>query len=42
MPTEYPNHFKNYEYLTEEDAEQMLDDPYITDSVKEALWEALI
>ena len=41
MPEEYPNHFKNYEYLTEEDAEQMLDDPYVTDSVKEALWEAL-
>ena len=41
MPEEYPHHFKNYEYLTEEDAEQMLDDPHVTDSVKEALWEAL-
>jgi hypothetical protein len=41
MPEEYPNHFKNYEYLTEEDAEQMLDDPYVTDSVKKALSEVL-
>jgi hypothetical protein len=41
MPQEYPNHFNSYEYLTEEDAEQMLDDAYVTDSVKEVLWEAL-
>ena len=41
MPQEYPNNFNSYEYLTEEDAEQMLDDVYVTDSVKEVLWEAL-
>lgn len=40
-PTEYPTHFHKYEYLTEEDAEQMLDDPHVTDSVKKALSEAL-
>ena len=41
MPHEYPNNFNSYEYLTEEDAEKMLDDAYVTDSVKEVLWEAL-
>jgi hypothetical protein len=41
MPEEYSNHFYNYEYLTESDAEQMLDDPYVSDAVKKALAEAL-
>ena len=41
-PYEYHNNFYNYQYLTEEDAEQMLDDPHITNSVKQALESALI
>lgn len=41
-PDEYHNNFYNYQYLTEEDAEQMLDDPHITDSVKQVLESALI
>ncbi len=40
-PEEYPYHFKNYEYLTEIEAEQMLDDPYVLDSVKKELLEVL-
>ena len=41
-PDEYHNNFYNYQYLTEEDAEQMLDDPHITDSIKQELESALI
>ena len=41
MPEEYSNYFYNYEYLTENDAEQMLNDPYVSDAVKKALAEAL-
>ena len=40
-PEEYPYHFKKYEYLTEIEAEQMLDDPYVLDSVKKELLEVL-
>lgn len=41
MPSEYPHHFYGYEYLTEEDAEQMLNDSCISDDVKIALADAL-
>jgi hypothetical protein len=41
MPEEYPYHFNSYEYLTESDAEEMLDNPYVTESVKKALSEVL-
>lgn len=41
MPSEYPYHFYGYEYLTEEDAEQMLNDPCTSDDVKIALADAL-
>ena len=40
-PNEYHNHFYNYQYLTEEDAEQMLSDPFVSESVKSALADAL-
>ena len=40
-PDEYDKHFYGYQYLTEEEAEQMLDDPFVTESVKEALSDAL-
>ena len=40
-PNEYPRHFSNYQYLTEEEAEQMLDDPHVTDSVKQTLADEL-
>jgi len=41
-PDEYHHHFYNYRYLTEEDAEQMLDDPFVTDSVKSVLADVLV
>ena len=41
-PIEYDHHFYNYQYLTEEEAEQMLYDPHTTKSVKQALEDALI
>jgi hypothetical protein len=40
-PDEYHNHFYGYQYLTEEEAEQMLDDPFITNSVKQELESVL-
>lgn len=40
-PSEYHNHFYNYQYLTEEDAEQMLSDPFVSESVKAELANAL-
>ena len=42
IPTEYHHHFYGYQYLTEEDAEQMLDDPYVTQPVKDELQNALV
>ena len=40
-PNEYHNYFYNYQYLTEEDAEQMLSDPFVSESVKAELADAL-
>lgn len=39
-PEEYIWHFR-YVYMTEEEAEEMLNDPYVTESVKTELANAL-
>lgn len=41
-PIEYHHHFYDYQYLTEGDAEQMLNDPYVTQSVKDILQKTLL
>jgi hypothetical protein len=41
-PDEYPLHFRGYEYLTDEEALQMLDDQYVTNQTKEALKKILL
>ena len=40
-PPEYLWHFR-YEYLTEEEAEEMLSDPFVTEAVKIELADALV
>lgn len=39
-PEEYSWHFR-YEYLTEQEAEEMLNDPFVSESVKTELANAL-
>lgn len=41
-PDEYSQHFYGYQYLTEEEAEQMLDDPCVSQVVKNELSNALV
>lgn len=40
-PNEYYYHFYDYQYLTEEDAEKMLSDPFVSESVKVEFADAL-
>lgn len=36
-PDEYPLHFRGYEYLTDEEAIKLLDDPNVTEQTKKAI-----